>query len=764
MRKYFDTCGDTSTGRPVLNAQVSLFQRDGITSVPIYSDTNGAVIKQPLLTNSRGYFEFYTANGSYKLQTAYPGSSTITIDDVEIYDDSTAIRVPEGELGPTLPARSERAGQILGFDSNGNLAVIAAVPDGSIADSLGNSASIAPSQRAVQGGLDAEQLRASNAEATINTKLTTAQILLQQAIDALATGTVAALIGTRVYASLTALNADLVPAAGLYALVVGDSTAANNDLYVKVGATGSGSWTGPLGIFASASAAAQAAAASILAFQDTMSDYFIQSATITSGKAINQSTGEITTNVNFDLIIYTLTGSERGFRASGLVTSSDQALAVWTRSDETVARADFVGTPPNNVNYQHQVLGAPPSDAVKLYIQSRLTTEPSLELLQLSPDLAIRLHAMEDQLDDYDDVHSTVEGWNTASAAVTENAFINNGTHVPQTGFAGFRFADIVINPGDRVQVAQTLLVGTGTSLANYYSDPSGSAISFLGNQVAGTTAAQAISKFELTIPNNAVLARVAGSNSPDVPIILKKRGVASSIADRVSVLEGAATSATGAWAGLKVTADGDSLIQLASWSPWLVGSTGVSLVNTGVGGSKVAKPDASGTQISMCDDARVNAIPADSFGILVEGAPNDWVQSVPLGTIDSTTDTEFYGAWNIRMQKVLTRCPTARIFLITPHYADQSVRYASLGWADAFHNLLGLTIADYATVIRNIAHKYECPLMDWGWEAGISSLNISTYLLFDGTTGSIGHTTTAGGKRDAEVMVGTFSKIQPIL
>lgn len=81
------------------------------------------------------------------------------------------------------------------------------------------------------------------------------------AATALAAGTVSDLVGTRIYASKSALDADLVPADGLYALVIGDATAANNDLYKKNGATTTGSWTGPLGLFAAASAAATAAAA-----------------------------------------------------------------------------------------------------------------------------------------------------------------------------------------------------------------------------------------------------------------------------------------------------------------------------------------------------------------------------------------------------------------------------------------------------------------------------------------------------------------------
>ncbi|MBX3565262.1 MAG: right-handed parallel beta-helix repeat-containing protein [Sphingomonas sp.] len=73
---------------------------------------------------------------------------------------------------------------------------------------------------------------------------------------AIATGTIAALIDTRVYATQAALFADLVPADGLHALVTEDPDPLKNGLYRKHGATATGNWgTGPLDIFASAAAA-----------------------------------------------------------------------------------------------------------------------------------------------------------------------------------------------------------------------------------------------------------------------------------------------------------------------------------------------------------------------------------------------------------------------------------------------------------------------------------------------------------------------------
>lgn len=99
---------------------------------------------------------------------------------------------------------------------------------------------------------------ALGAQANAEQAVVDAGDVVQAVSDALAVGTISDLVGTRIYASRSALEADLVPADDEYALVVGDATPANNDLYQKNGATTTGSWDGPLGFFAAASALAQA--------------------------------------------------------------------------------------------------------------------------------------------------------------------------------------------------------------------------------------------------------------------------------------------------------------------------------------------------------------------------------------------------------------------------------------------------------------------------------------------------------------------------
>lgn len=78
----------------------------------------------------------------------------------------------------------------------------------------------------------------------------------QSAAAVLASGTIAAAVGTRVYTTQAALFADLAHAADLLAMVVEDSDSLKNGLYRKNGVTGTGDWgTAPLDLFASAAAA-----------------------------------------------------------------------------------------------------------------------------------------------------------------------------------------------------------------------------------------------------------------------------------------------------------------------------------------------------------------------------------------------------------------------------------------------------------------------------------------------------------------------------
>lgn len=93
-------------------------------------------------------------------------------------------------------------------------------------------------------------LRAVSADGTLTLPDLTVQVFdLQTLANAIAAGGVAGVVEAK-YATEAAMRADLTKAADTIALVYGDSDPLANDLYYKIGATGSGSWSGPLGLLA----------------------------------------------------------------------------------------------------------------------------------------------------------------------------------------------------------------------------------------------------------------------------------------------------------------------------------------------------------------------------------------------------------------------------------------------------------------------------------------------------------------------------------
>jgi len=93
-------------------------------------------------------------------------------------------------------------------------------------------------------------LRAVSADGAYTLPALTVQVFdLDALATAIAAGGLAGVIGAK-YATKTAMLADLAKADATIALVYGDSTPINNDLYYKIGGSGSGSWSGSLGLMA----------------------------------------------------------------------------------------------------------------------------------------------------------------------------------------------------------------------------------------------------------------------------------------------------------------------------------------------------------------------------------------------------------------------------------------------------------------------------------------------------------------------------------
>lgn len=157
-------------------------------------------------------------------------------------------------------------------------------------------------------------------------------------------------LGTMVgvtYATRSALNADLAHDAGTIGLVYADSTDANNDLYVKVGASGAGSWT----LTTILHDVIETAAASYVADAAASADD-AEAAALTATSAAN--TAALKTNRRLllesqmaagslpqgfvDPDTYGITGYENAYNVRFYSTGT----SVWPMIDVTTARAEWL--------------------------------------------------------------------------------------------------------------------------------------------------------------------------------------------------------------------------------------------------------------------------------------------------------------------------------------------------------------------------------------------------------------------------------------
>lgn len=227
-------------------ASIYVYETGTTTPVAIYSDeTLLTPLANPyVVAAGAAVGEIYHAwNRNVRVRVVADGGTVISD------DDPFKAPVTDADLASTDAGKG--AG-LVGVEGGGNV-------QGSI-DSLTTTISNMPSSPELIAAAEAAGLAgAQPAVAAAEGFRDEAEQITAQVSAALAVGTVSDLVGTRIYESKAALDADLVPADGEYALVVGDAAPDNNDLYRKSGATTAGSWVGPLGFLAAASAQANAA-------------------------------------------------------------------------------------------------------------------------------------------------------------------------------------------------------------------------------------------------------------------------------------------------------------------------------------------------------------------------------------------------------------------------------------------------------------------------------------------------------------------------
>lgn len=197
---------------------------------------------------------------------------------------------------------------------------------------------------------------------------------------------------------------------------------------------------------------------------------------------------------------------------------------------------------------------------------------------------------------------------------------------------------------------------------------------------------------------------------------------------------------------GKKVCIMGDSTTEGGQWMIYVAQNLGMWLYVNSIGGTTVAYDDVKGSDTtSMCTDTRINAIPEDTDIIVFAGGLNDWAQQgIVMGTLEGEhTHDNFYGAYQLMLDKAFARCPNARFVLAELTYRHQ-------GGA----NSKGATMMDYRNAVRDIAEKYCYPLLPMYKNAGINATN---YTQFSSTGDDPVHHNDAGNIRLGSVATAAF-------
>jgi hypothetical protein len=116
---------------------------------------------------------------------------------------------------------------------------------------------------------------------------------------------------------------------------------------------------------------------------------------------------------------------------------------------------------------------------------------------------------------------------------------------------------------------------------------------------------------------------------------------------------------------------------------PYIIGQrTGMAVVNEAISGSTMTHIDG---RTNAFSDTRYKNIPADANYITLKFGINDDAQhqNVPIGTIDDTTNTTFYGAWNVVLDYLIRNHLDAKIGIIITNGTTLDIANATIAVAE---------------------------------------------------------------------------------
>lgn len=584
------------------------------------------------------------------------------------------------------------------------------------------------------------------------------------------------------HATRAELDLDLAYEADAVGLVYNDPVQSNTDLYLKVGASGTGSWTLTSALHDLIQGLAQPYLA---ALEDALGDAdlvaitrMITNALIDGGNLFNpadpdclddrfvdDNNGTIKTNT-----AYAVSGF-MPVEAGGSYYLSHKSLIAWF--DE--AKTYISGTSGTEDSDNAQTAPAGAAFLRASYVGSKAEMQSEFYLIEgsvpanevppygglISPDRVRGLPT--DSLAD-GAVTPEKTSFLTRTRQLFDKSTITPGSFAGSNGIV--KDESLVYHLSDfiRVESGETY-VGWGTDYGMRFwtaYDENKNVVQAAGSDVSGSI---------INVPESGVRFYRVTLRQSDLDDFQFEKGAAptakvpygSELAGDVYLPN---TTGMSGWNGKSLVTYGDSVTAQLTWQGAIRGAFGFTHTALGVGGRQI------GGSSGMCQDSEINTIPQTTQCLLSMGGINDWAQSRPLGALDSTDTDEFYGALNQMAEKQSVRLPLARIFWLTPTYAEfTTANGIARGWNDGITNNAGLSVHDYAEAVRVVARKWGFPIIDLTAEAGINTINIDPFMKEDGNyihpdstdddAGDIFND--AGGTRIAEVVIGRLRQFDPL-
>lgn len=217
-------------------------------------------------------------------------------------------------------------------------------------------------------------------------------------------------------------------------------------------------------------------------------------------------------------------------------------------------------------------------------------------------------------------------------------------------------------------------------------------------------------------------------------------------------------------WRGKTINILGDSITEgkgtTIKYADLLSKALGVNVRNYGISGSSISSGSGEHTGSNPMVERFAN-MDDNADGIIVFGGTNDfWYRHTPLGTINDSDKTTFYGSLRVLIEGLINKYPTVPIMFITPlHRTDGD------GCSENTPNPHGKKLVDYVNAIKEVCELYSIKVCDLWSKSGIQpNIPIHKDLYTSKTTGYPDgdglHPNEIGHQRIAPIIANDFNDL----